>query len=200
MRFIQGGLCGDFVPPCGENWGVCCNDTTFICEEDTFEIDCIAAGGRFLPAPATCDDFIPSCEYSGCCLPPDNTCAMLITSECLAKGGGQSLQAGVFGDNRQGSGFVLTALAAFVRLVDRLNDAIGRGIAWLTLAMVLITFAVVVLRYVYSIGWVWMQESYVWLHGIAEFAPAASASPAAGRSGDGGLLDRAIHGELVPLM
>src|SRR3546814_1882408 len=32
--------------------------------------------------------------------------------------------------------------------------------------MVWITFAVVVLRYVYSIGWVWLQESYVWLHGI----------------------------------
>jgi len=32
--------------------------------------------------------------------------------------------------------------------------------------MVLITFAVVILRYVYAIGWVWMQESYVWLHGI----------------------------------
>ncbi len=60
----------------------------------------------------------------------------------------------------------MAALAAFVRLIDRLNDAIGRGIAWLTLAMVLITFAVVVLRYIYAIGWVWMQESYVWLHGI----------------------------------
>ena len=60
----------------------------------------------------------------------------------------------------------MAALAAFVRLVDRLNDAVGRGTAWLTLAMVLITFAVVVLRYVYAIGWVWMQESYVWLHGI----------------------------------
>ena len=32
--------------------------------------------------------------------------------------------------------------------------------------MVLTTFTVVVLRYVYSIGWVWMQESYVWLHGV----------------------------------
>ena len=60
----------------------------------------------------------------------------------------------------------MAALAAFVRLVDRLNDTIGRGVAWLTLAMVLITFAVVVLRYIYAIGWVWMQESYVWLHGI----------------------------------
>ena len=35
-----------------------------------------------------------------------------------------------------------------------------------TLAMVLIAFAVVLLRYVFAIGWVWMQESYVWLHGI----------------------------------
>ena len=57
-------------------------------------------------------------------------------------------------------------LAAFVRFVDRLNDAVGRGVAWLTLAMVLIAFAVVLLRYVFSVGWVWMQESYVWLHGI----------------------------------
>jgi TRAP-type mannitol/chloroaromatic compound transport system permease small subunit len=57
-------------------------------------------------------------------------------------------------------------LAAFVRVVDRLNDWIGRGVAWLTLAMVLMTFLVVVLRYVLSLGWVWMQESYVWLHGI----------------------------------
>jgi TRAP-type mannitol/chloroaromatic compound transport system permease small subunit len=60
----------------------------------------------------------------------------------------------------------LAVLATFVRFVDRLNDVIGRGVAWLTLAMVLITFVVVILRYIYAIGWVWMQESYVWLHGI----------------------------------
>ena len=38
--------------------------------------------------------------------------------------------------------------------------------AWLTLAMVLVTFAVVILRYVFSLGWVWLQESYVWMHGV----------------------------------
>ena len=53
----------------------------------------------------------------------------------------------------------MNALGLFVRAVDRLNETIGRGVAWLTLAMVLITFVVVMLRYVYSIGW-------VWLHGI----------------------------------
>src|SRR3546814_12913610 len=60
----------------------------------------------------------------------------------------------------------VSGLVAFVNLIDRLNERVGRAVAWLTLLMVLITFAVVVLRYVYSIGWVWLQESYVWLHGI----------------------------------
>ena len=61
---------------------------------------------------------------------------------------------------------MIRALAAFVRVTDRVNDAIGRGAAWLTLAMVLITFLVVLLRYGFSLGWVAMQESYVWLHGV----------------------------------
>ena len=60
----------------------------------------------------------------------------------------------------------MKVLAGLVRLVDNFNDTIGRGVAWLTLVMVLVTFSVVVFRYVFSLGWVWMQESYVWLHGI----------------------------------
>lgn len=60
----------------------------------------------------------------------------------------------------------LDALEAAVRGINRLNDVIGRAMAWLTLAMVVITLLVVVLRYGFSLGWVWMQESYVWLHGI----------------------------------
>lgn len=60
----------------------------------------------------------------------------------------------------------MTALARFVRTVDALNEWVGRGTAWLCLAMVLVTFGVVVLRYAFSLGWVWLQESYVWLHGI----------------------------------
>ncbi|MEM7170622.1 MAG: TRAP transporter small permease subunit [Pseudomonadota bacterium] len=60
----------------------------------------------------------------------------------------------------------MSALVSFVHAVDRLNEKVGRCVAWLTLAMVLITFVVVILRYVYAIGWVWLQESYVWLHGV----------------------------------
>lgn len=60
----------------------------------------------------------------------------------------------------------MAGLAAVVRGIDRINELVGRGVAWLTLLMVLIALAVVILRYVYAIGWVWMQESFVWLHGV----------------------------------
>lgn len=56
-------------------------------------------------------------------------------------------------------------LARLVRGIDRLNDRIGRAVSWLTLAMVLATFFVVVARYGFSWGRVWIQESYVWMHG-----------------------------------
>jgi TRAP-type mannitol/chloroaromatic compound transport system permease small subunit len=38
--------------------------------------------------------------------------------------------------------------------------------AWLTLGSVVTCFAVVVLRYGFSVGWPWMQELYVWQHAI----------------------------------
>lgn len=67
---------------------------------------------------------------------------------------------------RAGNNPALNAVIAVMRFIDRANDLIGRSVSWLTLAMVLITFVVVVLRYVFSIGFVWVQESYVWLHGV----------------------------------
>ena len=54
----------------------------------------------------------------------------------------------------------------FVLFVDALNDRIGRVVAWICLAMVLTTATVVVLRYLFAVGFVWLQESYVWMHGI----------------------------------
>jgi TRAP-type mannitol/chloroaromatic compound transport system permease small subunit len=57
-------------------------------------------------------------------------------------------------------------VATFVRWVDRINEVIGRAVAWLTLAMVLTTFFVAMMRYGFAWGRVWIQESYVWLHGI----------------------------------
>ena len=51
-----------------------------------------------------------------------------------------------------------------VEFVDSLSDATGRAVAWLTLLMVLVTFLVVVLRYLFDLGWIWLQESVTWMH------------------------------------
>lgn len=53
-----------------------------------------------------------------------------------------------------------------IRLIEALNARVGRAVAWLTLLMVAIVFVGVVLRYGFSLGWIAMQESYVWLHGV----------------------------------
>jgi len=60
----------------------------------------------------------------------------------------------------------VNALCALSDAIDRFNERVGRAVAWLTLAMVLVTFLVVILRYVFSVGFVWLQESYVWMHGV----------------------------------
>ncbi len=40
----------------------------------------------------------------------------------------------------------------------------GKGAAWLTLVMVLLTFTIVILRYGFNLGWIWLQESLTYLH------------------------------------
>jgi len=55
-------------------------------------------------------------------------------------------------------------IAAFVRSVDGFSDWLGRTVAWLSLGMVLVTFAVVVLRYGFNQGWIALQESVVYMH------------------------------------
>lgn len=71
----------------------------------------------------------------------------------------------------------MDALEAFARDIDAfieaLNERIGRGIAWLTVAMVVITFAVVVLRYAFNMGWIAMQESVTYMHGLVFMLGAA---------------------------
>lgn len=40
----------------------------------------------------------------------------------------------------------------------------GKAVAWLTVVMVLLAFAIVVLRYGFNLGWIWLQESVTYLH------------------------------------
>ena len=58
-------------------------------------------------------------------------------------------------------------------LLDRISIVTGRAAAWLTLIMVLVTFVVVVMRYVFDAGAVWLQESVVWMHAVVFMVGAA---------------------------
>jgi TRAP-type mannitol/chloroaromatic compound transport system permease small subunit len=49
-------------------------------------------------------------------------------------------------------------------LFDRISQVIGRATSWLTLFMVLLTAVIVILRYVFDAGMIWMQESVTWMH------------------------------------
>ena len=49
----------------------------------------------------------------------------------------------------------------------------GRIVAWATLPMVAVTFVVVTLRYAFDLGWIWMQESVVWMHAAVFMLAAA---------------------------
>jgi len=49
-------------------------------------------------------------------------------------------------------------------LLDRINTRVGLAVSWLTLFMVIVTFVVVVMRYVFDAGLIWVQESVVWMH------------------------------------
>ena len=40
----------------------------------------------------------------------------------------------------------------------------GKSVAWLTVVMVLLTFTIVIFRYGFNLGWIWLQESLTYLH------------------------------------
>lgn len=66
-------------------------------------------------------------------------------------------------------------LALLMRSINGVNRAIGQVFSWLSLAIVLVCFAVVVERYVFSTTRLWMQDLYVWLNGAMFTAVAAFA-------------------------
>jgi len=68
------------------------------------------------------------------------------------------------------SNLKLLALAA---RLEGLSEWTGRRIAWLTLAMVLVTFVIVIFRYAFSMGWIWLQESVSYLHAFVFMLGAA---------------------------
>ena len=51
--------------------------------------------------------------------------------------------------------------------IDQFSTAVGRAVAWLVLFVVVVQFAVVLLRYVFGLGSIWLQESIVYGHAFA---------------------------------
>ena len=47
---------------------------------------------------------------------------------------------------------------------DRISDVAGRLASWLTVLMVIVTTIIVVMRYVFDFGLIWLQESVTWMH------------------------------------
>jgi len=62
--------------------------------------------------------------------------------------------------------FATKRVEKLIYLVDQMNDYVGRSVSWLTLLMVLVTFVVVVLRYLFNMGWIAMQESITYMHAL----------------------------------
>lgn len=67
----------------------------------------------------------------------------------------------------------METLARIAQRLDQLSEWTGRLIAWLTLGMVLVTFAVVLLRYLFNTGWIAMQESITYMHALVFMLGAA---------------------------
>lgn len=63
--------------------------------------------------------------------------------------------------------------AALMRWLDCFSEWTGRTIAWLTLLMVLSTFVVVVMRYVFNQGNTALQESVIYMHSFVFLLGAA---------------------------
>jgi len=58
-------------------------------------------------------------------------------------------------------------------LPDRISSITGKASAWLTLFMVVVTFVIVVMRYVFDAGLIWLQESVIWMHAVVFMMGAA---------------------------
>ena len=59
----------------------------------------------------------------------------------------------------------MSTLARVAGFIDRANGLIGRWVSWLALFMVLVQFLLVIMRYVFGIGSILIQESLIYAHG-----------------------------------
>lgn len=61
----------------------------------------------------------------------------------------------------------------FVERIEKFNSIVGQASAWLTLVMVLVTFIIVIMRYAFDLGWIWLQETVTLMHAAVFMLAAA---------------------------
>ncbi|MFT4731416.1 MAG: TRAP-type mannitol/chloroaromatic compound transport system permease small subunit [Gammaproteobacteria bacterium] len=59
---------------------------------------------------------------------------------------------------------LIGSVSSVSAVIDMINKKIGEWVSYFTFLMAAVTFAVVVLRYGFNLGWIAMQESVVYLH------------------------------------
>jgi TRAP-type mannitol/chloroaromatic compound transport system permease small subunit len=59
---------------------------------------------------------------------------------------------------------MLKRLTGLVKSIERLTVGVGRAASWCTLAIVLLGFSVVLMRYVLGFGSIWLQETIIYAH------------------------------------
>ena len=66
----------------------------------------------------------------------------------------------------------MSLVASLSRKIDAINDVVGRAVSWLAIVMVLVQFVVVLMRYVFGLGSIVMQESVVYMYAVIFMAGA----------------------------
>jgi TRAP-type mannitol/chloroaromatic compound transport system permease small subunit len=69
----------------------------------------------------------------------------------------------------------MSALHAFVHTIDSFTERTGKALAWLALAMAILTTCIVILRYGFNIGSIVTQEAITYMHGALFLLGAAYA-------------------------
>lgn len=67
----------------------------------------------------------------------------------------------------------MSVLTRIVGAIEGFAEITGRMVSWLTLALGVAGFLVVVMRYAFDSGYIWMQETLTWMHAMVFMLGAA---------------------------
>jgi len=90
-------------------------------------------------------------------------CSILRAGTEVEGDAAQGMPRGASMTNHEGA-FLTRYLTASADHIDRLIATIGRAVMWLSLLLVLMQFAVVVMRYAFGVGSIWLSESLIYGH------------------------------------